>query len=402
MPDWSSVAEITKDSEVFIRLIFALFGLYCWELFSTCTFEWSLIQKKRQFKWPLVRVISLPTIVFFFLCRYCILWALIGLIISFSVESEVNCNALYTFNSFCGNMAILAASTTLMLRTIALWERSLKVVIPVGILCLGHWGLLWYGMFIVSATWDPQAGACAVDKTNHIFLSINLLYTMAFDLTVLVLTMTSLFRSEGRSGLWKMLFKDGLVYFLVTAGANTLPAILNLLNLNINVGCPFVESHKRLSPAALPQSPPQPSRKSDNLSDLAPILTPGALPRSIAACRAVIRLQDYAKKDPYVHSASLIANEVRLSRYGASVKAPRYNITRPEIHVTTDQIVMEDMSPVSPTAVGSQYDGRPFDGTNGTLKMKGSEGSLDSSSSHGIHVQFASTKEADEFAAHAV
>lgn len=361
MPDWSSVAEITKDSEVFIRLIFALFGLYCWELFSTCTFEWSLIQKKRQFKWPLI---------FFFLCRYCILWALIGLIISFSVESEVNCNALYTFNSFCGNMAILAASTTLMLRTIALWERSLKVVIPVGILCLGHWGLLWYGMFIVSATWDPQAGACAVDKTNHIFLSINLLYTMAFDLTVLVLTMTSLFRSEGRSGLWKMLFKDGLVYFLVTAGANTLPAILNLLNLNTSMNV------------------------------IATV--PAATVASIAACRAVIRLQDYAKKDPYVHSASLIANEVRLSRYGASVKAPRYNITRPEIHVTTDQIVMEDMSPVSPTAVGSQYDGRPFDGTNGTLKMKGSEGSLDSSSSHGIHVQFASTKEADEFAAHAV
>ncbi|TFK56073.1 hypothetical protein OE88DRAFT_1652664 [Heliocybe sulcata] len=367
MTSWSSTAELAKDSEVFIRLLFALFGLYCWELLSTVSFEWSLIRGTRKFKWPLA---------FFFLSRYSILWALIGLIISFSVTSEVNCNALYTFNSFCGNMAILAASTSLMLRTIALWERSMKIVVPLGILCLGHWALLWYGMFIVKAEWSPEANTCAVDKTNHTFLSINLFYTMGFDLTVLVLTVTSLIRSDGRSGLWKILFTDGLVYFVATASANSVPAILNVLNLNTTMNV------------------------------IATV--PAATVASIAACRAVIRLQDYAKRDPYVHSASLIANEVRFSRYMPAVKTPRYT-TRPEIRVTTDQIVMQDMSPVSDTAVGTPYDRTPFDGTNGILhEMKKAEEtseSLESQSSgaHGIHVQFtSSTKDGDDSAARAV
>ncbi|KZT26939.1 hypothetical protein NEOLEDRAFT_1131428 [Neolentinus lepideus HHB14362 ss-1] len=364
MPNWSSAEELAKDSEVFIRLLFSLFGLYCWELISTIGFEWSLIRGTRKFKWPLV---------FFFLARYCIVWALIGLLISFSVKSEVNCNALYTFNSFCGNMSILAASTSLMLRTIALWERSLKVVIPLGILCLAHWGLLWFGMFIVHAEWVPEEASCSVDKTNHTFLSINLFYTMGFDLIVFCLTFAALIRTEARSGLWKMLFNDGLVYFLVTASANCLPAILNIRDLNITMNV------------------------------IATV--PAATVASIAACRAVIRLQGYASKDAYVHSESLITNEFRLSRFGPAIKTPRYN-TRPEIHVTTDQIVMQDLSPASETAVNTPYDRAPFDGANGLHHMKKAEAeaSLESQSptSHGIHVQFVSAKEADDFAAHAV
>ncbi|PAV20696.1 hypothetical protein PNOK_0332300 [Pyrrhoderma noxium] len=90
------------------------------------------------------------------------LWALIGLIVSFNVTKEVNCGvcnysielrvespkfclqALYTFNSWTGNMAILCASTSLMIRTIAIWERKLTVVVPLIILCLAHWGLLYH------------------------------------------------------------------------------------------------------------------------------------------------------------------------------------------------------------------------------------------------------------------
>lgn len=87
--------------------MFALFGLYVWELFQTSGFEWSLITRTRRFTWPLVsdveprcllprtddltRRVSEPdgeesallksaiNIVFFFQCRYCLLLALIGM-----------------------------------------------------------------------------------------------------------------------------------------------------------------------------------------------------------------------------------------------------------------------------------------------------------------------------------
>ncbi|KAL6306654.1 hypothetical protein BKA93DRAFT_728848 [Sparassis latifolia] len=323
MVDWSSQEEIERDTTAYTNLVFTLFGLYIWELFQTSNFEWSLITRKRDFAWPLV----LP----FFLCRYCLLWALIGLLISFSVIKHVNCQALYTFNSWTGNMAILCASTSLMLRTIALWERKLKIVIPLGILCLAHWALLWRGMFVIHAVYDTATEACEVTYTNHVFLNISFFATMVFDLAILLLTIAALVPLTSRSSLVRMLFHDGLVYFLVTFLFNSVPAILAVINLNREPFCV--------------------------------ISIPAATFSAIAACRAVIRLQEFAHGDIYVHNASQLpspggrtgnvhfgrmsgvgvpsATAVRLGGAGG-LKAQPYVFARPEVHVTTDQFVMED------------------------------------------------------------
>lgn len=95
-------------TDVYTKLIFVFFGVYLWEVIQTCPFEWSLFTGKRKFAWPLVCLffsqrmrlkahttvcwqsscitlflviwmLKKPLIVFFFLCRYCMLWALIGL-----------------------------------------------------------------------------------------------------------------------------------------------------------------------------------------------------------------------------------------------------------------------------------------------------------------------------------
>ena len=94
-----------------------------------------------------------------------------------------------------------------------------------------------------------------------------------------------------------------------------------------------------------------------------PILTsmqvPAACFSSIAACRAVIRLQDFARPDVYVHTASQVVS-------GGSAQSPNYTgggatravrrftsrrnepqFARPEVHVTTDQFVVEDYRCVS-------------------------------------------------------
>ncbi|PPQ72531.1 hypothetical protein CVT24_004837 [Panaeolus cyanescens] len=140
------------------------------------------------------------------------LFSFIGLIIAFSAtnkvrnhnESEhplktytesflnfqIDCQALYTFNSvrqqivylgalnrslrrsqWTGNMSILCASTSLMLRTIALWERRRSVVIVLGVLCVAHWALLYRTMFIVLAKWDDTANSCVVTQTSPSWLN---------------------------------------------------------------------------------------------------------------------------------------------------------------------------------------------------------------------------------------
>ena len=55
---------------------------------------------------------------------------------------------------------------------------------------------------------------------------------MSFDFIVLVLTTIGLVMSPGRSSLWQLLFRQGVIYFLVAFVANMIPTIFLLLNLN--------------------------------------------------------------------------------------------------------------------------------------------------------------------------
>ncbi|CCM02831.1 uncharacterized protein FIBRA_04943 [Fibroporia radiculosa] len=322
MVDWSSPAEIAYDSTVYTRLMFVLFGVYIWEIVVTFGFEWSLITGKRRFTWPLsasaysnapTHADHLFAPVFYFLCRYCLLGALVGLIVSLTVTTVVNCQSLYTFNSWAGNMAIVCASTCLMLRTIAIWERKLKVVIPLCIFSLAHWVVLWRGAFTLTAVYSTQEQACVLTSNNHVYLNVEFLITMAFDFVTLVFTLVALIPKKSRSDLWTLLFRDGLVYFIVAFCFNALPAILNILNLNVMMNV------------------------------IAAV--PAAVISAMAACRAVVRLHEYRSGGVYVDSSAMGQGS---SSNGPGARRPTVArrrslaFARPEVLVTTDQFVMQD------------------------------------------------------------
>lgn len=54
---------------------------------------------------------------------------------------------------------------------------------------------------------------------------------MGFDLVVLVLSTIGL-RRCGRPSLWKLLFRDGIIYFVIAFSANLIVVVFLLLNLN--------------------------------------------------------------------------------------------------------------------------------------------------------------------------
>jgi hypothetical protein len=213
---------------------------------------------------------------------------------------------------------------------------------------------------------------------------------MGFDAIILTLTTTALLRhANSRSGLWNLLFRDGLVYFLVTASCNAVPAVSTWLP--VRRWSPFLKLHSSrfstffsstVSFATLKAGFYQltffpffqmwwictvifssKSWHSTHVLVFSIATVPAAtiawvtlyrenkthflniLHSSIAACRLVIRLQDFHKADPYIHS-SQIAGESRFNirNQGKSPMSPRFTGTnRPEIHVTTDHIVMQDL-----------------------------------------------------------
>ena len=68
---------------------------------------------------------------------------------------------------------------------------------------------------LLKAAWVPGQG-CVITQTNTTVLSATFIYSMCFDLVVLILTTVKLLMPGGRrSQLMNMLFKDGLIYFLI-------------------------------------------------------------------------------------------------------------------------------------------------------------------------------------------
>ncbi|RPD61894.1 hypothetical protein L226DRAFT_571294 [Lentinus tigrinus ALCF2SS1-7] len=301
MVNWSSPAELAKEGVAYGNLIFACFGLYVWEVFQTSDFELSILQRRRKLRWQWPTELTLRRMA------------------SFTVKSPINCQALYTFVCIAGNLSILCSSTTLMLRTIAVWERKLHIVIPLVGLCLAHWALLWRGMFIITADYAPTTLSCVVTTTNHVFLSVTFWATMGFNLIILVIHVIGLLRRDHSASIWEMLFKDGVIYYLGAFSCNALPAILNVVNLNAIM----------------------------NLI----ATVPAAVLSAVAAGRTVISLPDPEDDDDvYVHSATQItAPRLPASAALRFSKNTRYP-PRPEVHVTTDQIVMEDFD-ASPSSV---------------------------------------------------
>jgi len=153
-------------------------------------------------------------------------------LIALNVKTEINCQALYNFNQFAGNSSLGASSTLLMLRSIAIWQRNRYVTIGFIVVGAGLWGILMHGVTTVRAHWDPVGNTCSVDAVTGIYLTLVYLYTMFTDLTVLIVTLAGLSWSPGRSGLWRMLWEQGIMFFLVAFVANLIPAIMLLINLN--------------------------------------------------------------------------------------------------------------------------------------------------------------------------
>ncbi|EMD35570.1 hypothetical protein CERSUDRAFT_116301 [Gelatoporia subvermispora B] len=228
MVDWSSEAEITRDEQVYDRLMHTIFGLYLWEIFISFGFDWAYISGRRSFKWPLI---------FYFANRYIMLFSLIGLITWLNVTSRINCNALYTYVQVFGNLATCLASVNLSLRMMAVWNMAWYIITALILIIVGHWSLLLFHGGLFKAIWDDSASRCSVVFMNYRFYTATFIYSMCFNFIVFSLTAWGLTHQLGRgrkkiSSIASLIFKDGLIFFIIACSIELLAVIFIELNLN--------------------------------------------------------------------------------------------------------------------------------------------------------------------------
>ncbi|KAJ3482673.1 hypothetical protein NLI96_g6823 [Meripilus lineatus] len=184
MPNWNDPVELQLESVAFLKLMHVLAGVYFWEVAASMGFDWLFISGKKRFQWPML----------------------------------------------LGNAAVGFASINLAIRTMAMWHQNKYIVIPLVIIILGHWSLILQGV-LLKASWIEGVG-CAITETNNTVLAATFIYSMCFDLIVLILSAVRLLSQRGGSQIVKMLFKDGLIYFFIAFAANFVATVFMCLSLN--------------------------------------------------------------------------------------------------------------------------------------------------------------------------
>ena len=83
----------------------------------------------------------------------------------------------YVFIQFAGFTTIGSASTLLMLRTIAVWNRVPLVTVPLVLASMGQWGLLLHGIVTVRSSWSDAARACVITSVSPVFMESIYMYS---------------------------------------------------------------------------------------------------------------------------------------------------------------------------------------------------------------------------------
>ncbi|KAL4269127.1 hypothetical protein AB1N83_003805 [Pleurotus pulmonarius] len=322
MVDWMAPETIQQNGVSFSRFMHCLLGLYIWEWFTSLDFDWQFITGKRKFRWPMI---------FYFANRYILLFALIGIAIALNVTSEIDCQALYTFNQLFGNAAIGLASINLSLRTIAVWSQKWYIVVPLVAIILAHWSLLLHGV-LLKAAWIPGVG-CAITETNSNLLAITFIYSMSFDFLVLLLTGWKLAfpgNVAPRSRLVNLIFNDGLIYFVIAFLSNLIATIFMKLNLN------------------------------PVMSIIANV--PAAIASTIVACRAVRRLTNYTNTGPEVFQSTTHGTTLAFRSGAQSVNRPKVDTSKANEGVHVQMETFESPSTyVEYDAAGKVVKGDDYD-----------------------------------------
>ncbi|KAF9512157.1 hypothetical protein BS47DRAFT_1095862 [Hydnum rufescens UP504] len=224
MPNWNSVEEQQHDIQAFARVCLVFLGVYAWEFLITLDSDFQILCGKRKFR---------PAQLVYFACRYSLLGFLIGLNVAMEISSPIDCTALYRWNDFTMGGTLGFSSMLLMMRSLVVWEFDKRVLVPLVVLSLGQWAIIFRNIISTHASFNELAGTCAVDAMFRNWMTLEFIITMVVDFVILLVTVVGiLLRLKMKSNVRELILNDGIMYFCCAFLANLVPVVIMLLKLN--------------------------------------------------------------------------------------------------------------------------------------------------------------------------
>ncbi|KAI0315768.1 hypothetical protein OF83DRAFT_1173509 [Amylostereum chailletii] len=218
LPNWSDPTVIASQLNAFVLMVHTLGGVWFWEIAVNLPYDFKLI-KNRKLGWASMTYLS---------CRLFGTIAFVALIAGFDIKTEFNCHAWLATTYTFAYASVLSASSLIGIRVVAIWNRSIySIVLVVAAL------LALAGIVTARAVWVPVANGCMPLDTEK-----NLPNTaggLAVDVVLLTFMLAGLLRRrQARAfGLWRTLWKQGLIWILLATIAEVPGLIFVALNLNL-------------------------------------------------------------------------------------------------------------------------------------------------------------------------
>ncbi|KAF8487449.1 hypothetical protein DFH94DRAFT_27645 [Russula ochroleuca] len=228
MVNFHDPATIAQDYLGVMKLWHFVDGLFIWEFVTTLDYELEVIRGKRPYRW---------TIWIYSMARVATLLAVILNMVGFDTTTEINCQVWVTFAVFFAYLAFSLSSLLIVLRVIAIWNRS-KIIIAITMsVWLTDVALFLYGVILIRSTWSPAANTCVVN--NFDITTPNVIGTLVTDTTLCIMMLVGLLRlrleAGGNFALGTFLWKQGLIWFLLAALAEIPSSTLSFMNLNVSL-----------------------------------------------------------------------------------------------------------------------------------------------------------------------
>jgi len=224
MTTWHDPAIVIADNVALVKFIHVLGGIYLWEFISNVGFEYSVISGKRKFTWTFLLYLG---------CRLCPLLAIATQFLGFDLYHKIDCQTWVIAAFMFGYLSFIFASSLIVLRVVALWDRKRNVIALASAFWLANIGSYIYCAVTSRAVWDEDAESCGARHTEHNRIAV--FTTLMLDLVLLTLMLLGLLRWKNgrqRSGIWWYLYTQGLVWVLIVTLAEVPPTVFIILNLN--------------------------------------------------------------------------------------------------------------------------------------------------------------------------
>jgi len=217
----SSTAAVPPSVIVTVKLAHVFSGIFIWEFFTTLGFEWEVYRRRRPWRWSfLVYVVA----------RVLTLAAVVDVVFGFDAQGPLDCGIWFRSTLVLSFAAIVLSSLLILLRGVAIWGHSPLVVAVTAVIWLTDVAVAIWSVQMGEAVWLPALRACAISGADRLHMGI--LVDLCTDVVLLSIMLAGVMNKRNGTGLWRVLYVQGLVWFLFAVCSKIPPIALGFMNID--------------------------------------------------------------------------------------------------------------------------------------------------------------------------